>query len=210
MADGSDEPVRIGVLLSGGGRTLQNLLDQIAAGCLRAEIVAVISSVAGAGGLAIATAAGIPAETVLRRHFDSDAAFSAAIYRRLAPAAPDLIVLAGFLRRLEVPEAWAGRLLNIHPALLPESAAAGPGFYGDRVHRAVLAGDAAESGCTVHVVTDEYDAGPVVLRRTVPVHPDDTVTMLAARVFAAECELYPAAIRHYVLTHPELFGERRI
>jgi formyltetrahydrofolate-dependent phosphoribosylglycinamide formyltransferase len=210
LAEASDEPVRIAVLLSGGGRTLQNLIDQIAGGRLRAEIVAVISSVAGAGGLAIAERAGIPADTVLRRHFASDAAFSAAIFRRLAPLAPELIVLAGFLRRLQVPAAWAGRILNIHPALLPESAAAGRGYYGDRVHRAVLASNAAVSGCTVHVVTDEYDAGPVVLRQSVPVHPGDTVATLADRVFAAECELYPAAIRHYVRANPVLFGKRCI
>jgi formyltetrahydrofolate-dependent phosphoribosylglycinamide formyltransferase len=205
-----DEPVRIAVLLSGGGRTLRNLLDQIAGGRLRAEVVAVVSSVASAGGLAIAAEAGIPAQTVARSAFTSDDAFSEAIYEWLAPYRPELILLAGFLRRLEVPDEWAGRMLNIHPALLPESGVAGRGYYGERVHAAVLASQATVSGATVHVVSDEYDAGPVIMRREVTVHPDDTVTTLAARVFTAECELYPAAIRRYVADHPELFGCRRI
>lgn len=210
LAETGDEPVRIAVLLSGSGRTLRNLLDQIAAGRLYAEIVAVVSSVPGAGGLAIAAAAGLPAHTIARRDFTSDAAYSAAVFAWLASAQPELIVLAGFLRRLAVPPEWTGRILNIHPALLPESSAAGRGYHGERVHAAVLASKTVVSGATVHVVTDEYDAGPVVLRRLVPVHPDDTVATLASRVFAAECELYPVAIQHYVRAHPELFGRRSI
>ena len=210
VAGTEDEPVRIAVLLSGNGRTLRNLLDQIAAGRVAAEIVAVLSSVPGAGGLVIAAAAGIPNCAITRRDFPSDAAYSAAVFAWIGPAQPELVVLAGFLRRLTVPTEWTGRILNIHPALLPESSAAGRGYYGERVHAAVLASQAAVSGATVHVVTDEYDAGPVVLRRSVPVRPDDTVTTLASRVFAAECELYPAAIQHYVRTHPELFGRRSI
>lgn len=163
-----------------------------------ARVVAVVSSVPGVRGLAIADAAGVPALTLRRRDYPGDAAYSAAIYAALAPHAPDLIALAGFLRRLVVPSEWAGRILNIHPALLPESPAAGPGFYGERVHAAVLASGATESGATVHVVDDGYDTGPVVGRAVVPVLPDDTPATLAARVFAAECALYPAAIaRHW-------------
>jgi len=164
---------------------------------LDARVVAVVSSVPGVRGLDIAEAAGIPAFALRRRDHPDDAAFSAAIYAALAPFRPDLILLAGFLRRLVVPEAWTGRILNIHPALLPESSAAGPGFYGDRVHAAVLAAGAIESGATVHVVDNEYDHGPVVQRTVVPVLPDDTPATLAARVFAAECALYPAAIARY-------------
>ncbi len=210
MLETRHPPIRIAVLLSGGGRTLHNLIEQTSRGQLRAEIVVVISSVASAGGLGIAERAGIPARTIARRGFTSDDAWSAAIYNELAPYQPDLIVLAGFLRRLHVPPEWAGRILNIHPALLPESGAAGVGFYGERVHAAVLASTATVSGATVHVVDDDYDSGPVVLRQTVPVLPDDTVATLAARVFAAECELYPAAIQRYVRSHPELFGPRCI
>lgn len=206
----SRPPVRIAVLLSGGGRTLHNLIEQTSSGTLRAEIVVAVSSVAGAGGLAIAERAGIPSHTVSRRQYADDDAFSTAIYRQLAPYQPELIVLAGFLRRLRVAPTWTGRILNIHPALLPESGAAGRGFYGERVHAAVLASQAAHSGATVHVVDDDYDTGPVVLRRQVPVLPADTAATLAVRVFAVECELYPEAIRTYIRDHPELFGPDRL
>jgi formyltetrahydrofolate-dependent phosphoribosylglycinamide formyltransferase len=195
----------LAVLLSGTGRTLENLLRVIAAGELGARVVAVVSSVPGARGLRIAEAAGIPAFTVQRRDAPSDAVFSETIYGVLAPYRPDLILLAGFLRRLVVPPALAGRILNIHPGLLPGSPA-GRGFYGERVHAAVLAAGATESGATVHVVDEDYDTGPVVLRTTVPVRPDDTPETLGARVFAAECELYPEAIRRYVAAHPALMG----
>ena len=164
-------PLRLAILLSGGGRTLENLLRVIAAGGLEAEIVAVGSSVPGVRGLAVAEDAGIPAFTRRRRDFASDAAYSAALLAALAPFRPDLILLAGFLRRLVVPAAWEGRILNIHPALLPESGAGGKGLYGERVHAAVLASGAAVSGATVHVVDNGYDTGPVVLRATVPSSP---------------------------------------
>ena len=196
------------MLLSGSGRTLENLLRAIDVGELPARIVAVISSVSGVRGLDIAATAGIPHSTVRRRDHPSDAAFSRSIYAALAPYQPDLIVLAGFLRRLDVSPPMVGRILNIHPALLPEAGpiAAGRGFYGLRVHEAVLASGATESGATVHIVDDAYDAGPVVQRAVVPVLPGDTPQSLSARVFAAECLLYPAAIRRYVADHPELFG----
>ena len=194
------------MLLSGTGRTLENLLRVIAAGELTARVAVVISSVPGVRGLEVAEWAGIPALTLRRPDYGDDAAYSAAIYAVLAPYRPDLILLAGFLRRLAVPPTWAGRILNIHPALLPESGAAGRGYYGERVHAAVLATGATESGATVHVVDDGYDTGPVVLRATVPIVPGDTPATLGARVFAAECELYPEAIRRHVAAHPELFG----
>lgn len=208
MRQQSDLPLKLAVLLSGGGRTLSNLIEQIRRETLNASIVAVVSSVPDAGGLAIARAAGIPATTVRRREHSSDDEFSQAIYRTLAPGEPELILLAGFLRRLVVPPPWRGRILNIHPALLPESGLAGRGYFGGRVHAAVIASGADTSGATVHVVDDAYDTGPVVLRQEVPVYPDDTAVTLAARVFAAECALYPAAIRTHVAAHPELFGQR--
>ncbi|MEJ7762789.1 MAG: phosphoribosylglycinamide formyltransferase [Thermomicrobiales bacterium] len=197
-------PVRLAVLLSGTGRSLANLLAVIGRGDLDAQIVAVVSSVAGAGGLTIAREARIPATTVSRRAFRDDAAYSEAIFRAITPARPSLLVLAGFLRKLVVPEALAGRILNIHPALLPEAAyAAGRGFYGDRVHAAVLAHGATESGATVHVVDNGYDTGPVVLRARVPVEPGDTAVTLGARVFAVECALYPEAIRRVAASLPQ-------
>jgi formyltetrahydrofolate-dependent phosphoribosylglycinamide formyltransferase len=201
-----DRPLTLAVLLSGSGRTLENLLRVIAAGELAARVAVVVGSVPEVRGLDVAARAGIPTHVVQRRDFAGDAAHSAAIFDRLAPYRPHLILLAGFLRRLVVPPFWRGRILNIHPALLPESGAFGRGYYGERVHAAVLAAGAAESGATVHVVDDGYDTGPVVLRATVPVHPGDTPATLGARVFAAECRLYPEAVRRYVAAHPELFG----
>lgn len=199
----------VAVLLSGSGRTLENLLGAIAAGDLAARVAVVVSSRPGVRGLDVAAGAGILAHVLRRRDVRDDAAYGEAVYAAIAPHRPDLIVLAGFLRRLPVPPAWAGRILNIHPALLPESGAAGRGYWGERVHAAVLASGARESGATVHVVDAGYDTGPVVLRARVPVLPDDTPGSLGARVFAAECRLYPEAIRRHVAAHPELFGETR-
>jgi phosphoribosylglycinamide formyltransferase 1 len=200
-------PVGVAVLLSGSGRTLDNVLRAIAAGELPCSVRVVVSSKPGVRGLEIAAAAGIPALVLQRRQFASDEAYSDAIYAAIRPYEPELILLAGFLRKLVVPPAWENRILNIHPALLPEmAAAAGKGYYGERVHAAVLASGAATSGATVHVVDNGYDTGPVVMRATVPVLPDDTPESLAARVFEAECRLYPAAIRRHLASHPHLFG----
>jgi formyltetrahydrofolate-dependent phosphoribosylglycinamide formyltransferase len=197
--------LRLAVLISGSGRTLENFLKVIGRGELNARVVVVVSSVPGVRGLEIARGAGIPAVTVTRRAFPSEADYSGAIYAEIEPYQPDLILLAGFLRKLVVPAHLEGRMLNIHPALLPESDAAGPGFYGDRVHTAVLASGAAESGATVHVVDNGYDTGPVVLKARVPILAGDTPESLAVRVFEAECSLYPEAVRQYVASHPVLF-----
>ena len=182
------------MLISGGGRTLANLLARIESGYLPAEIVAVVSSNPNAGGVAIAEKVGLPVASIRRGDFGDDWAYSEAIYSTVEPYQPDLILCAGFLKRLVVPAEWEGRILNIHPCLIPDSNAAGPGFYGDRVHEAVIASGATTSGATVHVVDNEYDHGQVVLRQTVPVLPGDTPETLASRVFAAECDLYPRAI----------------
>lgn len=196
---------RLAVLISGSGRTLENLLNVIGRGELNAEIVAVVSSKPDVRGLEIAERAGLPHVTIVRREFDSDAAFTKAILDWLAPYSPHLIIHAGFLRKLVIPPAWEGRMLNIHPSLIPESGAAGKGFYGDRVHQAVLDSGAAISGATVHVLDNEYDEGPILAKTTVPVLPEDTVATLAARVFAAECELYPKAIAAYLRDNPWVF-----
>jgi phosphoribosylglycinamide formyltransferase 1 len=195
---------RLAVLISGAGRTLANLIEAVAAGRLEAEIVAVVSSRAGVRGLEIAEASGIPAFVVSRKAHLDDAAFSDGIYAAIAPFGPDLVVCGGFMKRLVVPPEWEGRILNIHPCLIPESNAAGTGFYGDRVHEAVIACGARTSGATVHVVDNEYDHGPIVMKEMVPVLPGDTAMDLAARVFALECDLYPRAIAAYVAQHPGL------
>jgi phosphoribosylglycinamide formyltransferase 1 len=200
-------PVGLAVLLSGTGRTLQNLLRVIATGGLDCAVRIVISSKPDVRGLEIAADAGIPTAVIQRRDYATDEEYSDAVYRAIRPHDAELILLAGFLRKLVVPAQLDGRILNIHPTLLPEmAAAAGKGFYGERVHAAVLASGATQSGATVHVVDNGYDTGPVVMRATVPVLPDDTPASLAARVFEAECALYPAAIRRHIADHPHLFG----
>jgi len=185
--------VNLAVLLSGGGRTLQNFIDEIGAGRLDARVQAVVSSNPDAGGVEKARAAGIPAHVVDRSEFGDDESFSQQITSRLSRYEIDIVVLAGFLRRYLFPERYKGRVLNIHPALLPKFG--GPGMYGHHVHEAVLAAGETESGCTVHIADLEYDHGPVVLQKRVPVLADDTPEMLAERVFQAECEAYPEAVR---------------
>lgn len=201
-------PWRIAVLLSGAGRTLENLLQVIARGELPAEIVIVVSSVPDVRGLAVASGAGIPTATVVRKGFPTVTAYSEALYAAFAPFSPDLIVMAGFLRQMLVLPGWEGRILNIHPALLPDASAyaAGKGLFGERVHAAVLAHGDTVTGATVHLVTDNYDEGPPLLRTEVPVFACDDPITLGTRVFHAECELYPDAIRRYMASHPELCG----
>ncbi len=190
---GMKVPLHLGVLLSGGGRTLQNLLDRIEEGSLPARVEVVVSSHPGAGGLERARRRGIPAEVVdYRAHPDAES-FSRALTETLRRHPIDLVVMAGFVRKYLFPPEYEGRVLNIHPALLPKFG--GKGFYGRKVHEAVLAAGERESGCTVHFADHRYDRGPIVLRRTVEVLPGDTAETLAERVFQAECEAYPEAIR---------------
>ncbi len=198
------------MLISGTGRTLDNLIRAIAAGGLPARIRIVISSVAGVRGLAIAEKSGIPAAVIRRGDFDSLGAFSDAVYDVLAPYEIDLIVMAGYLRKLLVRPEWEGRMLNIHPALLPEAStyAAGRGMYGERVHAAVLANGDTVTGCTVHLVTNDYDEGPPLARASVSIEPGDTAVTLGARVFEVETRLYPDAIRDYMRDNPHLRRKR--
>ncbi|HEX4128457.1 MAG TPA: phosphoribosylglycinamide formyltransferase [Pirellulales bacterium] len=185
-------PVRLAVLISGGGTTLRNLLEKIADGELDARIELVISSNPQAGGLAIAAEAGVPTQVFERRDYTSDAAYGEAVFGACRAVAPHLVVMAGFLKFTPVPDDFTGRVLNIHPSLIP--AFCGQGMYGLRVHQAVLDAGARVTGCTVHFVDNQYDHGPIILQRQVPVLDDDTPETLAARVFAAECEAYPEAI----------------
>ena len=200
------ERLRLVVLLSGSGRSLDNLLRTIANGELDADIVAVVSSKPGVRGLEIAERSGIPAATFVRRAFESDETYSDAVLDWIEPFRPHLLIFAGFLRKVIVPPRWERRILNIHPALLPESGFGGKGFYGHHVHAAVLASGATSSGATVHIVDNEYDHGPVIARAEVPVLPGDTPDALAARVFAAERALYPTAISAYASDNPWLFA----
>jgi phosphoribosylglycinamide formyltransferase-1 len=172
---------RYAVLLSGSGSTLQNLIDQIAAGKLPGQIVGVVSSKPGVFGLERATRAGLPT------------AIAKDPFPMLQPWQPDYVLCAGWMRMLKVPKEYAGRVLNIHPSLLP--AFGGQGMYGHHVHEAVIAAGCTVSGCTVHFVDDTYDTGPIILQRTVNIDPSDTPLTLAEKVQAAEREAYPEAIR---------------
>jgi formyltetrahydrofolate-dependent phosphoribosylglycinamide formyltransferase len=184
--------IRLGVLLSGGGRTLQNLIDEITAGRLNARIVQVISTRAEAGGLQRARAAGITTQVIDPRVTTGEA-FHAAITTALSAARVDLVCMAGLLWFWRIPPQFEGRVLNIHPALLP--AFGGPGMYGHHVHAAVLAAGCTQTGCTVHLADNQYDHGPIVVQRRVPVMPGDTPETLAQRVFEQEKLAYPEAIR---------------
>ncbi len=192
------EALRLGVLLSGGGRSLENLVERIRAGDLPARIAIVISSHPEAFGLERARRHGLPWAAVDFRTAGEE--FSRRIAERLDEAGVDLVAMAGFIRRWRIPQNYRGRVMNIHPALLPQFG--GRGFFGNRVHQAVLASGAARSGCTVHFADDDYDHGPVILQRVVEVRPGDTPHSLAERVFAEECIAYPEAIR--------LFAEGRL
>jgi formyltetrahydrofolate-dependent phosphoribosylglycinamide formyltransferase len=188
-----DRPIRLGVLISGGGTTLSNFVTEISAGRLNAEVALVVASRSGCAGIEWANNSGLQTEVCSRKHFSTTAEFSETIFDSLRRARVDLVALAGFLSLLHIPEDFRYRVMNIHPALVPSFC--GHGFFGQRVHEAVLARGVKITGCTVHFADNEYDHGPIILQRTVTVRDDDTPSLLAQRVFAAECEAYPEAIR---------------
>lgn len=182
--------LRLAVLISGSGSTLQNLIDRTGAAELPATIVGVVASRVGIFGIGRAERAHLPVRVVERKPV---ATFSERVFAAVRASEPDFVILAGWLQLLQIPADFENRVLNIHPSLLP--AFGGPGMYGRHVHEAVLASGATVSGCTVHFADNTYDTGPIVLQRQVPVLKSDTPDTLAARVQAAECEAYPDAIR---------------
>lgn len=202
----SNPPIRLAVLVSGSGTTLQNLLDRCRDGRLPAEIVQVVSSHAGVYALERARQAGIPAAVVNRKEAGSADEFSRRIFDLCRQARADLVCMAGFLQLLPIPDDFLGRVMNIHPALIP--AFCGKGFYGNRVHEAVLAAGVKLTGCTVHFADNQYDHGPIILQRPVPVLDDDTPEAVAARVFKEECEAYPEAIRLFAEGRLRIEGRR--
>jgi formyltetrahydrofolate-dependent phosphoribosylglycinamide formyltransferase len=183
--------LRLAVLVSGGGRTLANLLERIAAGTLSATVETVVSSRGDIRGVEIARAAGIPTH-VLPPQGRPLADWSRDIFDCCRAAKADLVVMAGFLHLVEIPTDFTDRVINIHPSLLP--AFGGKGYHGMHVHRAVLNRGCTVSGCTVHLVDGEYDHGRILLQQAVSVEPNDTPESLAARVFTAECQALPDAI----------------
>jgi phosphoribosylglycinamide formyltransferase-1 len=196
------------VLISGSGRTLKNFIDLAARGELPIEIRLVVSSRPDAGGLAFARDAGVPTLVCRRDDYPpgrtGDEPYGAAIFAACRAAGVDFVAMAGFIKFAPVPADFDDRVVNIHPALIP--AFSGHGFYGDRVHRAVIESRAKATGCTVHFVDNQYDHGPIILQRTVPVLADDTVHSLAERVFAAECQAYPEALRLLAAGRVQVIG----
>ena len=188
--------IRCALFFSGTGGNALNLLEACRRGLVPAEPVLGLASTPRAGGIQRLQAAGLPVAVVPRSAHPDDAAFSEACYRQAEAAGAGLIALCGWLKRLEVPPRWEGRILNIHPGLLPDFG--GAGMWGMHVHRAVLAAGAAESGCTVHLVDNAYDHGRILAQARVPVLPADTPEALQKRVYEQEMRLYPEALAEYL------------
>ncbi len=197
--------LRLAVLISAGGTTLQNLIDRIAQGRLNAEIVTVISSRAEVYGLVRAQQAGLPHEVVARKGKTREQ-FGQAMYERIRAVNADLVCLAGFLEFLPIPPDFTHRVINIHPSLIPSFC--GKGFYGHHVHEAALVAGVKVTGCTVHFADNEFDHGPIIIQKTVSVQDDDTAETLGQRVFEAECEAFPEAIELIAAGRVQVVGHR--
>jgi phosphoribosylglycinamide formyltransferase-1 len=194
------KPVRLGVLISGGGTTLMNILEYISKGRLNAEVSVVISSRSEVTGVEKAKKAGLDVKIIRKKDYPDIDEFSKRIEDELVAANVDLVIQGGWLCLWNIPERYENRVMNIHPALLPSFG--GQGMWGHHVHEAVLAAGCKISGCTVHFCTNEYDKGPIIVQRACEVKETDSPDTLAARVFQQECIAYPQAIR--------LFAEGRI
>ncbi len=188
----NDKPLKLAVLISGGGRTLQNIEAEIQAGRLNARIELVISSKGDAYGVKRSEGLGLETHVICRKDYGGHEDFSKAIWERIGTKGIDLVCCAGFLSLLAIPDAFASKVINVHPSLLP--AFGGKGMYGHRVHEAVLGHGCKLSGCTVHYCDRAYDTGPIIAQASCPVFSGDTADVLAARVFELEVELYPKAI----------------
>lgn len=203
-------PVRIAVLLSGKGRgsTLQAFLDASAEGRLPAKVAVVVSTTPGTPAIERARNAGVPTIELAVRDVPDGDALDARILEALEPHAPDLVCLSGFMRKLgsRFCTAYRWRIMNQHPALIP--AFCGKGHYGHHVHEAVLAYGAKVSGCTIHFVDEEYDAGPIIVQRCVPVEERDTPQSLAARILPEEHAAYIQAITLFAENRLRVCGRR--
>jgi formyltetrahydrofolate-dependent phosphoribosylglycinamide formyltransferase len=199
-APSSGKLIRLGVLLSGGGRTMVNIQNQIQAGNLNAKIALVISSRSTIKGVERAQNLGLNLKIIRKKDFDDIDSFSNKIAEELRKAKVDLVIQAGWLCLWKIPQKYENRVMNIHPALLPSFG--GTGMWGHHVHEAVLKTGCKVSGCTVHFCTNEYDVGPIIVQRACEVQDGDDADSLAARVFEQECIAYPEAIR--------LFSENRL
>jgi len=196
----NEKPVRLGVLISGGGTTLMSILEYIKQGKLNAEVAVVISSRSTVAGVERAKNAGLNVKIIRKKDYPNFDEFSKHIEAELAAASVDLVVQGGWLCLWKIPQRYINRVMNIHPALLPSFG--GKGMWGHHVHEAVLKAGCKISGCTVHFCTNEYDKGPIIVQRCCEVKDDDTPETLAARVFQQECFAYPQAIK--------LFAENKV
>lgn len=201
----SDPPIRLAVCVSGGGTTLQNLIDLTRSRRLKANIVQVVASRPRIGAIPKAEAAGIPL-ALASRTAKNRADFSASVFHPIRQRGADLVILGGFLALLDIPPDYQGRVINVHPSLIP--AFCGKGFHGQAVHQAVLDMGVKVTGCTVHFADATYDTGPIILQKTVPVLDNDNAESLAARVFQAECQALPEAIRLYAEDRLKIEGRR--
>ncbi|WP_193173016.1 phosphoribosylglycinamide formyltransferase [Nisaea nitritireducens] len=199
----SERKLKVGVLVSGSGSNLQALIDACAAPDHPAEIVLVLSNRPGVRALDRAEAAGIPAMAIDHKLYADRATFDADMQKALDEAGVEFICLAGFMRLLtpEFVEHWSGRMINIHPSLLPS-------FKGLNVQQRAIDAGARFSGCTVHYVTPEMDVGPIIQQAVVPIHQNDTGDTLAARILVQEHRIYPASLRWIAERRVRIEGER--
>lgn len=209
-------PLRLAVLLSGSGTTLQNLIDRSRAGRRGPEALAkepdpytiavAIGSKPDAYGLERAKRADIPAICIARKEFSTTDAYNEALWKEIRTHDVTHVVLAGFMHMLRVPDNFRHKIVNMHPALLPSFG--GKGMYGIHVHEAVLAYGAKVTGCTVHFVDEQYDTGPIILQKIVTVREDDTAETLQARVQEAERKALPEALRYIAEERVTIEGRR--
>jgi phosphoribosylglycinamide formyltransferase-1 len=197
--------IQLACLASGGGRTITNLQDSVEAGTLDAHIRLVVCDRACAAEERL-RARDLEVERVPWPKGGTAEQYGERVWPVIEAKGPDLVCMCGFLRLLQIPKRWEGRVMNIHPGLLP--AFGGSGMYGSRVHAAVLESGARLSGCTVHFADARYDRGPIIVQRPVPVLSGDTVETLAARVFEEECRAYPEAIALYGAGRLRIEGKR--
>jgi len=203
-----NRPLKLAVLISGGGTTLTNFLEKQAAGELDIEVPLVIASRHDCSGIAKAEAAGLRCEVLCRRDYENRTEFSAGIFDLCREAQVDLVTLAGFLSLIRIPDDFQYRVMNIHPALIP--AFCGHGYYGHKVHEAVVERGVKVSGCTVHFADNEYDHGPIIGQKSVPVKGTDTPDQVADNVFQAECELYPQMIQLFAAGKIKIVDHRAV
>lgn len=203
-----DTPMRLAVFASGGGSNFQAILDAVADGSLNATVALCLSNRSDAGALDRARAHQVATSVLPPSAFDTEESYVNVLMEKLNEHEVNFIALAGYMKKIpaEVVDAFRGRMLNIHPALLP--AFGGPGMYGRRVHEAVFQHGVRWTGATVHLVDENFDTGPIVLQEPVPVHQDDTPQSLADRVLNIEHKIYPEALRLFADGHITLEGRR--